>query len=614
MQIGDIFNQVQKAISGITQGQTQAESVSAIRNNISEGLLTPGNIFEGTVTANSNGNVTIRLQNGGLLKAALDQGVSIKTGEALFFEVKDQNPNTNQIQIRLYQGEGTNNHTIFSALKSAGIGVNQSTITMVESMMENQMPIDKASIQNMAHEIIAFDTASPRTIVDMIKIGIPLNETNITQFENYRSDKYAVMSQMQNMMDEVPKLLSSGTLTREETAQAALDIIETFRSTGESLPAEVNASAAAEASSIAKSDASLQVPSFPPGTHVDEAGNIIVNTIDSEGVSENVNIAGSANSVEDVNTTEDNSLFNNLPETMEKEQIISQIESDYEPVNMLSAKVSDFVSANEFTLLEQMLLPLADEYESVADLFTNETLEYNMTGSQFMNAITQIFSNPENITNEQLSSILGSRAFTAVLGDIMEKQWTITPDEVSKENKIENLYEKLDRQMERFAEAFEKIDRPETHELARQANDVRQNISFLNQINQQYNYVQLPLRMLGKNVHSDLFVYTNKRAMGDSDGTLTAFLHLDMDHLGSTDVSVTMKGRDLSTHFFLEDQAAFDFIEQHLDILTQRLTDKGYSVNISAENKEKKIDFVNDFLKEGQKTRSIHRYSFDVTV
>ena len=85
-----------------------------------------------------------------------------------------------------------------------------------------------------------------------------------------------------------------------------------------------------------------------------------------------------------------------------------------------------------------------------------------------------------------------------------------------------------------------------------------------------------------------------------------------MDNLGSTDISIKMKDKNVSTNFFLEDESAFDLIEEHIDELTNRLKDRGYNVTSSVTNEAQKTDFVNDFLKEGQSAGTLHRYSFDV--
>lgn len=150
-------------------------------------------------------------------------------------------------------------------------------------------------------------------------------------------------------------------------------------------------------------------------------------------------------------------------------------------------------------------------------------------------------------------------------------------------------------------------------QLMRAASDVRGNVEFMNQINQNYTYLQIPLKLSGQNVHSDLYVYTNKKSLADRDGDLTAFLHLDMDHLGSTDVSIRMRGTKVHTDFFLADDKSYDLLLAHMDILEERLERKGYQCTIQVQNKEKKVDFVEDFLKKDQpSTGRLHRYSFDV--
>ena len=58
------------------------------------------------------------------------------------------------------------------------------------------------------------------------------------------------------------------------------------------------------------------------------------------------------------------------------------------------------------------------------------------------------------------------------------------------------------------------------------AADIQGNVEFMNQINQAYTYVQIPLQMSGQNASAELFVYTNKKALAEGDRELTAFLHL----------------------------------------------------------------------------------------
>lgn len=125
--------------------------------------------------------------------------------------------------------------------------------------------------------------------------------------------------------------------------------------------------------------------------------------------------------------------------------------------------------------------------------------------------------------------------------------------------------------------------------------------------------MQIPLKMSGQTASGELYVYTNKKALAEGDRELTAFLHLDMDNLGPTDISVKLLNREVSTNFYLENDAAYDLIRAHLPILEERLRAKGYNCKVSVVNENRHVNFVEDFLKKDQPSAGqLHRYSFDM--
>lgn len=90
------------------------------------------------------------------------------------------------------------------------------------------------------------------------------------------------------------------------------------------------------------------------------------------------------------------------------------------------------------------------------------------------------------------------------------------------------------------------------------------------------------------------------------------FLHLDLDHLGSTDVSVRMRGREVSTRFYLDNDTAYALLEKIIRCW-KRGWKKGYHCKIDVVNEEKHVNFVDDFLKMDQPAATqLHRYSFDM--
>ena len=127
----------------------------------------------------------------------------------------------------------------------------------------------------------------------------------------------------------------------------------------------------------------------------------------------------------------------------------------------------------------------------------------------------------------------------------------------------------------------------------------------------------MPLKMSGQNANGELYVYSNKKQLRDPDAELSAFLHLDLDNLGTTDVSIRMQKKQVTTNFYFSDAVSFRLVEKHLPILEKHLKKKGYSCKISISQEKREAAAVQnrmeDFLKGGQtQKRGLRRYSFDV--
>ncbi len=65
----------------------------------------------------------------------------------------------------------------------------------------------------------------------------------------------------------------------------------------------------------------------------------------------------------------------------------------------------------------------------------------------------------------------------------------------------------------------------------------------MNQINEMYHYVQLPLKMNQEGANGDLYVYKRKQQKTGEDGKLTALLHLSMPVLGNMDVFLSLENQ-----------------------------------------------------------------------
>ena len=213
---------------------------------------------------------------------------------------------------------------------------------------------------------------------------------------------------------------------------------------------------------------------------------------------------------------------------------------------------------------------------------------------------------------ESISRLFSGKEFQQAIKNEMIKQWLLTPEDVGKEHKAEELYEKLNSQLSRFRQTLNQSVGADTS-LAKAVSNLSGNIDFMNQMNQMFTYIQLPLKLQSQEANGELYVYTNKKNLAKKDGEVSALLHLDMEHLGSVDVYVSMKDTKVSTQFRLKDDSALDLIAGHIDLLNERLNKRGYTMNASFVKKgeEETGSVMEEILKQDKNISILSGYSFD---
>lgn len=175
-----------------------------------------------------------------------------------------------------------------------------------------------------------------------------------------------------------------------------------------------------------------------------------------------------------------------------------------------------------------------------------------------------------------LRSILHNSKVAELPAKLLADRWSIKPEDVESPEKVEELYQKLGKQLKGLSNLLEENGQRGSGAYQNVTN-LSQNVDFLQQINQTYAYIQLPLHLRqGEHKTGELFVYTNKKNLARKDGQVSALLHLDMEHLGPLDVYVALKDTKVSTKFYVQNDAILDYLEANMDVLTERLQKRGY--------------------------------------
>ena len=210
------------------------------------------------------------------------------------------------------------------------------------------------------------------------------------------------------------------------------------------------------------------------------------------------------------------------------------------------------------------------------------------------------------LSTEQKNGILEllkDNEFLENLKKGLTEKFLLTPDEVGEDGQVEKLYERLDSQLSRMNQALQGMAK-ENPVLSQSIQNLSSNVEFMNQLNQMFTYVQLPLKLSGQEAAGELYVYTNKKNLAKKDGQVSALLHLDLEHLGEIDIHVSLRDSHVSTKFCLSDEKALDLVAANIDTLNQRLMKRGYSVDASFEQKDKAQHPIDEMLDRDKKVSS----------
>ena len=617
MHISDMLGQYNRNISSGTEELKAASGMQKVVSTLEE--LSSGSVFEGTVSSVKNGKVTLALSDGQTITARLSGKVPLSQGTPMFFQVKSNDGAT--IEIKPYTGAGSGGNPILTnALTEGTVPVTERNLAMVDAMMKEQMPIDKQSLLNMARIANMNPGVDITTVVNMTKLGIPVSLEMAAQFENYMTDEHAILQEMDQAMNELADLAGSSDLTPNQAVQMNHKILSILLPEQTAAGALVNTEGQIETGGQTMAEGQIET-----GGQTTAEGQIV--TGGQKTAEGQILTDGRLGAEEQTVNGEQTTTAGQAIQEGIGGQAIGEVLSDqqFSSLGRLLQNIPSLVESTKLfpEAMEQDIFIDTLEDESVAqNLMTEDAawkaadgktaLDKNLTVSDFLRTVSQLLSENNGMASQSIQKLFGSDAYKSLLRNVMEQQWLIQPEALKQEKKISQLYEKLEQQMRQVEDALKEAGVTKTR-FPETAAEVRGNIEFMNQLNQAYTYVQVPLKMSGQNANGELYVYTNKKNLRDPDAELSAFLHLDLEHLGSTDVSVKMQHRNVKTNFYMADDASYDLVEKYLPVLEQKLKDKGYQCTITMTKEEKKVSFGDDFLrKDMPQTGTLHRYSFDV--
>jgi hypothetical protein len=589
--------------SGIQFGQQQGYvgKVNYSGNtNSNQGVdvtsLQAGDTFKGEIASVNGEDVQILLTNGQYMSARLERDVQVALGQILNLQV--QSNKDNKIVLKpLYDNNAQLVRVGEAALRAANIAVNAKNLNLVSNLLQNGMSIDKNTLSTYNRLSLQNPDVDVSTLIGLNKLKVPVTEGNVNQLQNYENMQHKILDGVNETADEVINLfdtiskdgkLTEGTRFMEQVVEllGEEDATEGTVATKEGQGSLENVEAGMSEADIVKADTAnkdmartIISETDTPKTDMPKTDTSETSIANKETV--NKEIVNSDTINKDTNTEAQKSQTSNIDEkNISVKDDLSQKSAQNKAIT------------NELEKSDSSEIP-------------SKVVKYINDGKLDIKDVKQLLNNSNiaaKLTDEQKSEIFKSEPFKALVKTSFQNRWTLTPEEIAKDGKVEEFYEKLAKETSKLSKVIDDTIAQSGQDAsvvqAKSAANISDNIEFMNQLNHMMNYVQLPLKLSDSNAHGDLYVYTNKKNLARNDGTLTAFLHLDMDNLGSLDVSIAMqtdKNR-VTTKFYL-DEDSLALVEEHKDELIERLSKKGYQCSaIMLEKDEDKT--VMDHLEE----------------
>lgn len=569
---------------------TRGSSLSNLNRQIRS--MAPGQTIRGEIVSRNGNEVQIKLADDTVIQAKIDQNMNLEVGKNMTFEIRN---NGSALTLSPLFENVSADVNVLKALDMAGLPVNETSVSMTAQLMKAGLPVDRNSLQQVYRELASFPQADISDVVNLHKLGLPVNETNVNQMIAYRELNHQLLGGMESVLEALPEAMEGMFTEGNLLGLSGLyqELFDMLTGAGEG-PAQAQEEAELSGTAAEAAAAELQEDAHV-GATPQAAADILLEELSagegsgaiSEGVSDGGQTGAAAAQVMEGNISQGDGVLSAASRAQLSEQLLqmlSELPLSQEESAQIASQLRQFAQG---TLGTDQLFALAGRLMDAA-----------RTAENGVQNLHQIFS---------------GREFHELLAGQLKNLWTIKPDELNTPGKVEELYRRMDRQLKGLTQALENGGQAESTAY-RATTSMSQNIDFLNQLNQMYAYVQLPLRMLNGEMNGELYVFTNKRNLAANEGKISALLHLDMEHLGPVDVYVVMEHSKVNTRFYVQDDDMLDFLGKHMDILTKRLADRGYdcSFSLTARGEEQEENSGVAPLLRQEKGVLLSQYAFDM--
>ena len=599
-----------KVSSTSRDSSVSSDSANSNSKVISVASLKQGQTVSGEIISTNGREIQIAIDKNTILNALLDNNMSFSVGQSVTFEVKSSS--SELLSLSPLFENLSNDPNILKALAQAGLPVNQTSVNMVNLMMEQGMSIDKQSLQNIYKDVFTNKDSNLSDIVMLNKWNIPVTEGNLEQMGIYKNNQAQVSQALDVVNETLTKTLMD--MVKQGSGVSAVNLLNNvvMALTGSNGVSELMGN---NQQTSGQNQLPLEVQGNLDQYSSEEVKNALQDTTQllADSLSGKVIQSDVTNAVVITADQIKESILNQTSQTVASEKETNPTDQQLVKETENFEKILKELGIKDFETLKNG----GDELDFLKKL--NEGLKNYLSNQGSTNTLgnqdSQLSGNPQNSQNNQLTQTLLSQLFQngkfqSLLSTAFQKQWMLEPGEVTKQQNVDELFQRIKSQAD---EILSRTDvTKDNQNFMKSVQNLSENVEFMNQLNHVATYVQIPLKMSNQNAQGELYVYTNKKSLAKKDGNVSAHLHLDMEYLGAVDVQVAMHKNRVSTKFYLQSEELMDFISDNIHTLNEHLEKRGYQVTSSCYVSKDPKKIMDEIIQDNSDNIQVSQFSFDV--
>ncbi len=526
-------------------------------SNLSEVLsrLNVGDIIHARVLEMSSNELALKLSDGITLSAATLADIDAKPGDMINLMVKAKNES--QLVLETVKSNDLNptaksenqGVNLQKELLSIGIKPEAKNIEIAKELKTNGLPINRENFDKVIDTVLKFKDISPAKAAFLLANNAEIEAKNISALNQLIDSRSKISFKLEEIFQGVNEI---------KDEQSILNIGKRFQIMN-------SGQAAQEAEASQNQNISKEIAGSIESTKAEEivkAIKIAINQIenrelkiDSEIKNILTKLSQNINDLGDVGVKLSHNINDLKQGAKLPEKIAAFIENEFNKAFLSSNKDSIADSNQIKNLLLEAVRKTAIEKLS-GDIKRTDVL---------------INQNQHNITLEKAKSEI-QKAFKSIFVKVDSEN---LKDEIS----AKNLYKDILGRLDVIREGIEGLNTQSKSELMNKLDSLDNNLRFMNSINNNSTYVQIPLSIWNRETTGELYVLKRDQKKKKIDPeNVTMFISLNTGNLGKVDSLLNINKKSISINLRVENEDIIAFLKDNYKDLHKKLSEKGYKL------------------------------------